>query len=84
MNELSIRTDKEDQVLRVWYHPQTTHSIYDICDGDGSVIKTGELQEEGAQIDISDLSGEEYYLLIIDGEEMIKRRVELEPEGGES
>lgn len=78
MNELTVRTEEEGQVLRVWYRPKTSHSIYDICDAEGSVIKTGEIGGEGARIDVSELEREEYLLLILDGDDVVKRKVQLD------
>lgn len=78
MNELTVRTEQEGQILRVWYRPSTSHSIYDICDAEGSVIKTGEIREESVRIDVSDLEGEEYLLLILDGDDVVKRKVQLD------
>ena len=78
MDELSLKKDGGDQILKVWYKPQTSHSIYDICDADGSVIKTGQMQAEGASIDISDLQKNEYLLMILDGDDVVKRRIRLD------
>lgn len=84
MNELTVRTERQGQILRVWYNPRTSHSIYDICDAEGSVIKTGEIQEEGVRIDVSDLEQDEYLLLILDGDDVVKKKVQLDgtEEGG--
>ncbi|MFB6259101.1 MAG: hypothetical protein ABEH38_10445 [Flavobacteriales bacterium] len=77
-DEISIKTDLKEQVLRIWYRPQSERSIYDICDIDGSVIKTGDIQEDGAEIDISDLEKNEYLFLILDGDRIVKRRVNFD------
>ncbi len=78
MDDLTFQKDEQAQVLKVWYRPQTSHSIYDICDANGSVIKTGQLGTEGARIDISDLEDREYLLMILDGEDLVKKRVPLD------
>lgn len=78
MDELQIKTDTEEQVLKLWYEPKTSRSIYDICDTNGTVLKSGELEANGARIDISDLERSEYLLMVLDGEEILKRRVNLE------
>ncbi len=80
MDEIDFKKDKEAQVLKVWYKPQTSHSIYDICDADGSVIKTGTVGKEGIRIDISDLEKSEYLLMILDGDDVAKRRVRMDGE----
>lgn len=76
--ELSIIKDPEEEMLRVWYCPKSERSIYDICDIDGSVIKTGNLQEDGALIDISDLEKNEYIFLILDGDEVVKKKLSFD------
>ncbi len=76
--DLCIRTDLDDQVLRVWYQPKSQRSLYDICDIDGSVIKTGELATDGARIDISDLQKDQYLFLILDGDNVVKRKLNLD------
>lgn len=78
MNDLELQLDTQDQVLRVHYNPLTSHSIYDICDANGSVIKTGPIQENGVNIDIKDLEEKEYLLLILDGDSVVKRRIQLD------
>lgn len=78
MDDLKIKTDLNSQILRVWYQPKTTRSIYDVCDTNGTVLKSGELKAEGVEIDISDLECAEYLFLILDGEEVVRKRVDLE------
>lgn len=83
MEELTVQADREEELLRVWYQPRTSHSIYDVCDTNGTVLKTGQMESEGARIDISDLPGKEYLLLVLDGDEVLRKRVKLEnPNGG--
>ncbi|MFB6257732.1 MAG: hypothetical protein ABEH38_03485 [Flavobacteriales bacterium] len=82
MDEIKLHTDDEDQVLKIWYEPRTSHSIYDICDMDGSVVKTGQMESDGARIDISDLQRRKYYLLILDGEEVVQRSLSFDGKEG--
>ena len=78
--EIIIQKDLNEQILQVWYEPRSERSIYDICDINGSVIKTGSLQEDGTRVDISELEKSEYLLLILDGEDILKRKISLKGE----
>ncbi len=72
MKKLQINKDHEKGVLAIDYSPETSKTLFDICDLNGGVIKTGELEGERTEIDISDLSEDRYFLLILDGEKILK------------
>ena len=43
-------------------------ALFDICDQQGHIVKTGEVEGPVTRVRITDLQGEEYYLMVLDGE----------------
>ncbi|NEN24814.1 hypothetical protein G3O08_15025 [Cryomorpha ignava] len=54
--------------LYVEYLPQTSRTIFDICNENGRIIKTGSINDFETKIDISELENSKYVLLILDGD----------------
>lgn len=71
-----IRTDEVVKVhvsyckshLYVEYLPQTSRTIFDVCDENGRIIKTGLINDFQTKVEISDLHNSKYVLLILDGD----------------
>lgn len=54
--------------LYVEYLPLTSRTIFDVCDENGRIIKTGSINDFETKIEISDLENRKYVLLILDGD----------------
>lgn len=54
--------------LYVEYLPQTSRTIFDICNENGRIIKTGLINDFETKIEISELENSKYVLLILDGD----------------
>lgn len=54
--------------LYIEYLPQTSRTIFDVCDENGRIIKTGKINNLETGIPISDLPKGKYILLILDGD----------------
>lgn len=75
MKALSIK--QEDHFLRFEYEPLTDRAIFDICDLNGKVMRTGTLDNPTTEIDISGFQEGEYLLLVLDGEKVVKQKVRI-------
>lgn len=67
-NEIRIRIDQIERLLMFDYEPGTEGALFDICDPNGQIVKTGDVNSPQTRVRITDLRGEEYYLMVLDGE----------------
>lgn len=74
---VDIEIEQGNERLVVRYLPRTERTIYDLCDLNGRVIRTGKIAEEETILDISKLRGKKYVMLIVDGDQVISKRVTL-------
>ena len=63
-----LRIDQIERLLMFDYEPGTQDALFDICDSKGHIVKTGEVNGPVTRVRITDLDGEEYYLMVLDGE----------------
>jgi len=66
--ELRLRIDQIERLLMFDYEPGTEGALFDICDASGHIVKSGDVRGPVTRVRITDLSGEEYYLMVLDGE----------------
>lgn len=66
--EIRLRIDQLERLLMFDYEPGTADALFDICDSHGHIVKTGEVHGPVTRVRITDLDGEEYYLMVLDGE----------------
>lgn len=74
---LEINLDRESKSLRLQYQPRTERTIYDLCDLNGRVIRSGKIEHEETVLDITGLNGRGYVMLIVDGDQVISKRISL-------
>ncbi len=67
-NEIRVRIDQIERLLMFDYEPGTEEALFDICDSQGHIVKTGEVNGPVTRVRITDLEGDEYYLMVLDGE----------------
>lgn len=67
-HEIRVRIDQIERLLMFDYEPGTGEALFDICDSDGHIVKTGEVSGPVTRVRITDLDGDEYYLMVLDGE----------------
>ncbi len=63
-----LRIDQIERTLMFEYEPGTRKAIFDICDISGHIVKTGEVNGPATSVRVTDLDGEDYYLMVLDGE----------------
>lgn len=66
--EIRVRIDQLERLLMFDYEPGTEGALFDICDAHGRIVKTGDVHGPVTRVRITDLQGEEYYLMVLDGE----------------
>jgi hypothetical protein len=67
-DSIRVRIDQIERLLMFDYEPGTQDALFDICDQHGHIVKTGEVSGPETRVRITDLHGEEYYLMVLDGE----------------
>ena len=67
-HEIRVRIDQIERLLMFDYEPGTEEALFDICDRQGHIVKTGEVNGPITRVRITDLDGDEYYLMVLDGE----------------
>lgn len=67
-NTIRVHIDQIERLLMFDYEPGTEDALFDICDEQGQIVKTGEVSGPVTRVRITDLDGEEYYLMVLDGE----------------
>ncbi|MBL7963860.1 MAG: hypothetical protein JNM31_08440 [Flavobacteriales bacterium] len=65
---IRLRIDQIEKFLMFDYEPGSEDALFDICDRDGRIVKTGDVNGPVTRVRITDLDGEEYFLMVLDGE----------------
>lgn len=78
LQRLRIQLTDDQRYLEVDYRPGTQDALYDICDTNGRIIKTGKMNGNRIKIAVSDLISSAYVLLVLDGEHIRSRRFTIE------
>lgn len=76
-HEIRVRIDQIERLLMFDYEPGTEDALFDICDGHGRIVKSGEVHGPVTRVRITDLDGEEYYLMVLDGETSTVKPIHL-------
>jgi hypothetical protein len=67
-HEIRIRIDQLERLLMFDYEPGSEGALYDICDPNGRIVKTGDIRGRQTRVRLTDVNGEEFYLMVLDGE----------------
>lgn len=65
---IRVRIDQIERLLMFDYEPGSHDALFDICDRSGRIVKTGGIEGKQTRVRLTDLNGEEYYLMVLDGE----------------
>ena len=73
-----FRISVEGKQLTIFYKPSTTRTFYNVADLSGRVIATGSVLECGVTNCVLQFAGKgDYYLNLVDGEDMLKQTIQL-------
>jgi hypothetical protein len=76
-HEIRLRIDQLERLLMFDYEPGTADALFDICDPSGHIVKTGEVHGPVTRVRITDLDGQDYYLMVLDGETSVVKPFQL-------
>jgi hypothetical protein len=60
--------------IEIGYTPKTDRTLFDICDLNGRILKTGGISNSNTQVDVSDLFEDQYILLVLDGDQLCSKK----------
>ncbi len=73
----NVALSEDQQFLNINYRPSSAKPLYDICDENGRIIKTGKITRGEMKVAVSDLLSSAYIFLILDGDQIKKHRFEI-------
>lgn len=76
-NPLKVRLNDSQDTLSVDYTPSGSKPLFDICDANGRIIKSGKCVPGSTRVKVSDLLNSVYILLVLDGDRIRTRRFEI-------
>jgi len=76
-NQIELELDNECSTLKLNYQPLTDHTLYDVCDVQGRILKTGEITSNQTNVDLKGLDNDQYILLVLDGNRAYTRKIKL-------
>ena len=65
---IRLRIDQLERLLMFDYEPQSPDALFDICDSQGHVLRTGDITGPVTQVRLSGIQGEDLILMVLDGE----------------
>lgn len=68
-NRLEVNFDNSE-FLTVNYLPKTDRALFDVCDLNGRILLTGEIESECTKVEVTDLYPDQYILLVLDGDKV--------------
>lgn len=80
-DKIRVRIDQIERLLMFDYEPDSPEALFDICDDHGCIVKTGEVNGPVTRVAITDLNGDAYYLMVLDGEVSTVRPFQLRKVG---
>lgn len=76
---IKIEFSTECSSMSIGYAPSTDRTLYDICDLNGRIVKTGMIESHTTSVDTSELNNSHYILLILDGDKVTSRKFQIVP-----
>ena len=74
---VALELNESKSTLTVSYSPKTDRALFDICDLNGRILKTGELSKKGTTVKVGELYDDHYILMVLDGDKAISERFEI-------
>jgi hypothetical protein len=63
--------------MTIHYSPKTERTLYDLCDLNGKVLRTGLISSEKTILEMAGLNAKKYVMLIVDGDRVLSQRISL-------
>jgi hypothetical protein len=74
---LRVRVDRIERLLMFDYDPANADALFDICDEEGHILKTGDITGPVTQVRLMDVFGDKLILMVLDGDNSTVRPIEL-------
>jgi hypothetical protein len=65
---IRLRIDQLERLLMFDYDPRSPDALFDICDSQGHILRTGEVTGPVTEVRLSGIQGEDLILMVLDGE----------------
>ena len=75
---LKVEVTNDQSYIEVEYKPTTEGALYDICDVNGRILKTGKFDGKKLRVAVSDLISSAYVFLVLDGKDIRSKRFHIE------
>lgn len=66
--QIKINMGPGTNEMHIGYTPRTDRTLFDICDINGRIIKTGHIHAKDTKVELQELENDNYILLILDGD----------------
>lgn len=66
--DIRISINQIERLLMFDYDAGSEGALFDICDASGRIVKTGEVAGHRTRVRLTDLDGQEFVLMVLDGE----------------
>lgn len=63
--------------MTIHYDPKTDRTLYDLCDMNGRVLRTGIIKAKETILEMAGLSAKKYVMLIVDGDRVLSQRISI-------
>lgn len=74
---IRVRIDQLERLLMFDYDPRSPDALFDICDANGNILRTGEVTGPVTQVRLTGLKGEDLILMVLDGEQSTIQPIHL-------
>ncbi|HEY0978577.1 MAG TPA: hypothetical protein VGE21_13980 [Flavobacteriales bacterium] len=81
LNPIKISIDAIERLLMFDYDPQTEDALFDICDAQGHILKTGDIKGPVTKVRLHDVFGDRLILMVLDGESSSVSPIEMRMAG---
>lgn len=76
-NRLQVEVESSNS-LSITYAPNTSSALFDVCDLNGRILITGEIDKRVTAVEISELYPDQYILLVLDGDKVCSAKFSIE------
>ncbi len=76
-HHIRIRVDAIERLLMFDYDPANADALFDICDEQGHILKTGDITGPVTKVRLADVFGDNLILMVLDGDTSTVSPIEL-------
>lgn len=75
--ELKVRIDRIEQLLMFDYEPGNEDALFDLCNSDGHILRTGDIKGPVTRVRLTDIHDQELVLMVLDGDRSVLQPIHL-------